>query len=266
MDDLCESFRLQSGRVWNRMAKAPTVGMSLSEETLTETVLYEIALAHQGADIEITIATRSAEARHGADWEWWLVKGNVCLSFRVQAKRLFPSARYQSLLKAGPNRYAQLDKLIAVSQQEGHIPLYCFFNFQPSLSYSDNWKGHCRHSYRGPSFWGCSLAMAEDVKAVRSDTCNDLRGVMYPWHKLVCDRRQQRAALFGLDAPQRPTWNVLLLVCFGVFLKQNHALFLSSCGDEQHYIDYSFFEDEVEPSAGSLDDPAGLLVIEDLRS
>jgi hypothetical protein len=39
MTDLCETFRYQSGRVWNRVAKAPTVGMSLSDETLTETAL-----------------------------------------------------------------------------------------------------------------------------------------------------------------------------------------------------------------------------------
>jgi hypothetical protein len=268
MDDLCETFRSQSGRVWNRMAKAPTVGMSLSEETLTETALYEIALAHQGAgEIEITIATKTAEARHGADWEWWLVKGNICLSFRVQAKRLFPNRRYQSLLKASPNQYVQLDKLIAVSQQERHIPLYCFFNFPSNLSYSDNWRGHCRHSYRGPSFWGCSLASPEDVKAVRSDSFNHLRPVMYPWHKLVCDQRRNRGNLVetardfisgirrGTPITTRPISDAV-----GRLIQTKRRR------DEQHFIDYAFFGDEFEQSLGHLDDLAGLLVIEDLRS
>src|ERR1700730_4174070 len=105
VSDLCETFRSQSGLVWNRMAKASRVGLALSEETLiTETALYEMALAHElDGKIAISLATKPQEARHGADWEWWLINGNMGVSFRVQAKRLFPNGSYQSLLKAPPD-------------------------------------------------------------------------------------------------------------------------------------------------------------------
>jgi hypothetical protein len=188
MTDLCETFRYQSGRVWNRMAKAPALGMSLSEETLTETALYEIAVEHEGTrDIRITLATKPAEARHGADWTWWLVKGRNCLSLRVQAKRLFPNGTYQSLFKAPPNRHAQLQRLIDAARRDGNVALCCFFNFHQRSIDIDNSKGRCRHSYHGPSFWGCSLASPEKVIAANSDRYEDLQSVMYPWHTLVCN-------------------------------------------------------------------------------
>jgi hypothetical protein len=153
MPDLCETFRRQAGSIWNRMSRARSLGMALSEETITESALYEIALVHQTiGDIDITIATKPAESIHGADWEWWFIKDWRGVSYRVQAKRLFPDGSYRSLLKAPPNPYDQLDKLIRVAARDGHIPLYCFFNFGQLPGHIDNWKGHCPHSYRGPSF------------------------------------------------------------------------------------------------------------------
>jgi hypothetical protein len=139
MRTLCETFRREAGVVWNRMRTAAGLGLSLSEETLTECALYNIALAHQGKDIMIDLATKPAEAKHGADWEWWLVHGKQGLGFRVQAKRLF----------AKP--YEQLDKLVSASKSAGLQPLYCFFNF-PRPQGQFNWPNVCKHSYRAPSF------------------------------------------------------------------------------------------------------------------
>jgi hypothetical protein len=102
MPNLCATFRKEAGVVWNRMRTAAALGLSLSEETLTECALYNIAIAHQG--------TEPGEAKHGADWEWWLVRGNKGLGLRVQAKRLFPDGRYNSLTKPGATPYQRLDK------------------------------------------------------------------------------------------------------------------------------------------------------------
>jgi hypothetical protein len=89
MPALCKTFRSQAGLVWNKMWKAQSLGVGLSEETLTEMVLYEIALAHgKSGEISIKLATKPQETKHGADWEWWFVKGGHAVSFRVQAKRL----------------------------------------------------------------------------------------------------------------------------------------------------------------------------------
>jgi hypothetical protein len=130
MPNLCATFRKEAGVVWNRMQTAAALGLSLSEETLTECALYNIAVSHQHTDIVIDLATKPAEAKHGADWEWWLVRGKKGLGFRVQAKRLFADGSYKSLTKAGANPYDQLDKLVAVSTNAGFEPLYCF----PSIS------------------------------------------------------------------------------------------------------------------------------------
>jgi hypothetical protein len=94
MPTLCATFRREAGVVWNRMRTAAKLGLALSEETLTECALYNIALAHQGADIRIDLATKPAEAKRGADWEWWLIRGSNALGFRVQAKRLFADGSY----------------------------------------------------------------------------------------------------------------------------------------------------------------------------
>jgi hypothetical protein len=95
-------------------------------ETLTECALYNIAVAHQDKDIAIDLATKPAEKKHGADWEWWLVQGKKGLGFRVQAKRLFPNGRYKYLIGSKPNPYEQLDMLVSVSATAQLEPLYCF--------------------------------------------------------------------------------------------------------------------------------------------
>jgi hypothetical protein len=157
MPTLCATFRKEAGVVWNRMRMAAKLGISLSEETITETALYNIALPHQGKNITITLATKPAEKRHGADWEWWFINGTKCLGFRVQAKRLFTDGRYHSLLKSGTQKYKQLDTLALASAKDELEPLYCFFNFDLT-QYPFGESNPCTHEYRRPSFWGCSLA------------------------------------------------------------------------------------------------------------
>jgi hypothetical protein len=183
---LCTTFRKEAGITWNRMKKAAMLGMSLSEETLTECALYDIAVTHTGTEFVIKVAKKHEEKRHGADWEWWLVCGNKGLGFRVQAKRLFPGGRYESLFKSGKTRFEQLDKLIRVSKKEGCIPLYCFFNFDTGKGQIAGSKNSCPHWYYGPSFWGCSLASPIAVKNANSDQFTRLKRLMYPWHLLVC--------------------------------------------------------------------------------
>src|SRR6266436_157495 len=170
------------------MSIAARLNLSLSEETITECALYNIALAHQSGEIVIRLATKPAEARHGADWEWWLVRGSKGFGFRVQAKRLFPDGRYRALRKSGANGHEQLDKLVHVSKSTGLQALYCFFNF--SCSHGQfNGPNLCRHRYRAPSFWGCSLAFPDQVKHKQSTKIAELERVMHPWHLLVCDSK-----------------------------------------------------------------------------
>jgi hypothetical protein len=43
MPTLCQTFRKEAGVVWNRMGTAARLGLSLSEETITECALYNMA-------------------------------------------------------------------------------------------------------------------------------------------------------------------------------------------------------------------------------
>lgn len=185
MPTLCQTFRKEAGVVWNRMRTAARLGLSLSEETLTECALYNIALAQQGANIVVDLATKPAEKKHGADWEWWFIRGGRGVGFRVQAKRLFADGRYKSLTKAGKRPYTQLDVLVAASAREGFEALYCFYNFaHPDGRFSG--PNTCSHPYRAPSFWGCSLAFPDQVRAANSNQLTHLKPIMRPWHTLVC--------------------------------------------------------------------------------
>jgi uncharacterized protein DUF6615 len=185
MPDLCETFRKEAGVVWNRMKNAARLGISLSEETITECALYGIAAAHQHKGIIIDLATKPAESKHGADWEWWLVRNGKGIPFRVQAKRLYPDGKYRALKKPGKDPYQQLDKLVSNSHQVGAYPLYCFYNFQhPKFVVTS--ASPCKHTYHAPSYWGCALAFPEKVKSTGSDELRTLKPPLYPWHLLVC--------------------------------------------------------------------------------
>lgn len=202
MTELCKTFRREAATVWNRTRQAARLGISLSEETLTEWAMYQIAASHQHQGIVVDLATKPAESKHGADWEWWLARGGKAVCFRVQAKRLYPDGRYRALRKPGPHPYEQLDKLVSSAQQAGAYPLYCFYNFQfPKISFGS--PNHCQHSYRAPSYWGCSLAFPDQVKSLNSDALKSLRPHMFPWHQLVCSHGNLDLPKSGIEFVRR---------------------------------------------------------------
>ena len=251
--------------MWNHMRKAASLGLSLSEQTLTESALYNIAVAHQDTDIVIDLATKAAESKHGADWEWWLVRGKkgLGLGFRVQAKRLFGNGRYSSLTKPGQNPYEQLDKLVSTSTGAGFEPLYCFFNF-PFPDGQFNGPNLCKHRYRAPTFWGCSLAFPDQVKNMQSTQLTKLRPIIYPWHLLVCEsvnldligaathfvtvRGQRDHAISPRELPIR----VRRLIELGDRRRT---------ADDRRYLDDAYWGSEGAPD----EDIAGLVVFRDLR-
>jgi len=174
------------------MKRAAALKQRTGEETLTENVLYEIARRHQTGDFLVIPATKQEESIHGADWLFWFVSGKKGISYRVQAKKLFPSGRYESLFKSGSSNgipvdpEEQIKKLIQKADEDSHIPLYCFYNFShPDGNFKQIYPG-CLHKYRPPSFWGCSIALAQDVSFAKSNALKDLRKFMLPWHLLAC--------------------------------------------------------------------------------
>jgi hypothetical protein len=253
------------------MQKASLLGMALGEETITETVLYEIALAHRGGNFAVTLATKPQEARHGADWEWWLVKGNIGVSFRVQAKRLFRDGKYQSLFKPPPHDpYEQLSKLVSAARYGGHIPFYCFFNFDHTSGHFSSLSDRCRHSYRGPSFWGCTLATPEYVQAASSNNLQSLRWFMRPWHELVCDYHRSSLPDAGIAFVTRMRQSTLSLAHTPDEIRKrpipDYVRHLIGMTEEQNahpettYLDQSYWGEQSETPA----DIAGLAVFQEI--
>ena len=167
------------------MSQAKALATCLSEETITETCLFNIARRHLGDGIAVIPATKPQEAKHGADWEWWFTRDGQGVGYRVQAKRLFPSGRYESLFKP-KDKFGQLKKLVSNAAVGGLDALYCFYNHDTPAGLFDGYGNSCAHSYHRPSFWGCAIALPRDVELVGSDNAKLLRSYETPWHNLVC--------------------------------------------------------------------------------
>jgi hypothetical protein len=101
---------------------------------------------------------------------------------------------YSSLIypKSKGTPYQQLDKLVQSASADGHEALYCFYNF-PHTHITQTGTNPCRHDYRRPSFWGCTLAFPHEVKAKGSNSIVALQPIMFPWHVLVCGASDTRS-------------------------------------------------------------------------
>lgn len=119
---LCQTMRTEAGRVWRQMDDARDLGMSMGEETITETALYQVARHHQSGAIEVSLATKPQEYKHGADWEWWFTAKGSSFGFRVQAKRLFPSGRYESVSSAKGKLHVALRRLQGPEGSRRRLP------------------------------------------------------------------------------------------------------------------------------------------------
>jgi hypothetical protein len=269
---ICNNFRQEAGRVWNQMNEAQRLGMFLSEETITEMSLYNIAKRHHAKDVVIVPATKLQEAKHGADWEWWFIRNGKGIGFRVQAKRLFPNGRYQSLFKA-KTRYAQLDKLVLEANTHGLMPRYCFYNFDTPEGGFSGHTSNCKHDYRGPSFWGCAIARPDDVKLLGKDSIGDLREILEPWHTLVCLRAgldiprsvarnfgtfSQRTANGDTDKASRKEPEVQEAPDYVVRLAAQARERRRSKGVASQYIDHVYWKE----IAATKEDVVGILVVE----
>ena len=253
------------------MRKAASLGISLSEETITEITLYNIAMAHQNpGQIAISIATKPQEKLHGADWEWWLVKKKKNICYRVQAKRLFPNGQYSSLYKTpNSNKYAQLDTLVAAAKASKAVPMYCFYNFDQS-SFSIGAPSSCLHSYRGPSYWGCSLAAAPSVRNTGSNDPAVLKAIMRPWHLFACSHDGEdlvdSGARFASERLQTGLDNPALNIAQSRSIPAYVERLLETRrpehkADSGSYVDVQYWNETDEK-----DDLAGIAVFDDTRT
>jgi len=211
---LCDSMKHLAGKTWTMLEDSHRLNLSIGEETITELRLLELAKAHP-SEVAIHSFNRQAEAKTGADWEWFF-EGHLWFGMRVQAKRLdYATQRYKHLQYVSSGRVnptRQVDLLLAAAKKTNLYPAYCFYsawNLTTSPFQMAQVPGvpfNCDSNPPSESLIGCSIASAYDIHALvnaKKDALIDVMKVAYPWSCLVCC-----GGVHGSDAAER-TANLL---------------------------------------------------------
>lgn len=140
-----EKLEELSKRVWADIKLADRYSIFRGEETITDSLLLEIA-KENFSGIKVIQTIKKKEAEQGTDWEWYIGNSEYgWMRYAVQAKKLsVRSSVYDSLRhKVGltPNDKYQIDILREFSRVNGHVPLYNFYNYYPLATERDHW--HC---------------------------------------------------------------------------------------------------------------------------
>lgn len=168
---------------WERRRKAKGSTTSFGEESVTETILQDLAEALLGT-VQIIQFPKVEEGHTGADWAWVFrnAAGDRNFPMLVQAKALdLQDIAYPGLDKlVGKSTVRQIDRLLERSADWGWPALYAFYNH---LSLPARIPDHCMTVPDAgatlPSSWGVSVA---DAQAVRSGV--DLKDKTFDTHRL----------------------------------------------------------------------------------
>lgn len=179
--------------VWTRKGLAKSLGLTISEETITETILMDLALSFPGR-LSVLQFTKPSEGKRGADWAWLFrdQTGGFNLPLLVQAKSLdrldveYPEIK-RHVGKSKPPPVRQIDTLIDTAQNWGWPAIYAFYNHLSAVS---RVPSNC-HSLSGfggmPESWGISIADAHAVRAALDDQTFDTHRMhSKPLHCLLC--------------------------------------------------------------------------------
>lgn len=185
--DLFTSFWLAAHWVWSRRQLAKQAGFPFSEETITETILLDLA-THNPLEIQVLPLNKQQEGRVGADWEWCFYnqQQDRFLQTLVQAKVLDNlDSEYSHIdRKIGNTGIRQIDRLLETARRRNVSALYVFYNH---LSDETRLPAGACPCIQCTECWGCSVAYAPGVAAALPDKSFDtLRMISKPWACLLC--------------------------------------------------------------------------------
>lgn len=186
--DLCRSFQKIASWVWQNIELAQRTGLKFSEETITESILLQLATCHPGK-VKIHAFTKPEEGINGSDWEWWIGENGNWLGMRVQAKRIkLPSETFAPLqrYKSPKGSTYQIDNLLSRARSDGLNAAYCLYFASKKWPAMRAWPTYAFLGGGPLSPQGCLIADASAVKTVGKDTLAALAPVTVPWHLLVC--------------------------------------------------------------------------------
>lgn len=156
---------------WRRRGVAKLRKLHFSEESVTETVLMDLAETFPG-QLEILPFNKIEEGESGADWAWTIsnASGMANVPMLVQAKALdFADHSYAELKRTiGKQKPAvrQIDRLLDTAQQLDWPAIYAFYNNVTDLSRLPVNCGTLPHVAQPDlqEAWGISFADAFQVR------------------------------------------------------------------------------------------------------
>lgn len=120
-------FHDPTKRIFNWIQQQPNV----KEESITDWMLFE--LSERCHCLKYYAFTRHEETIKGADWEWWVLTTYSAYRFRVQAKKLKPTADNYSSICYSNKRGLQIELLIDTANQDAAFPLYIFYSAEKQI-------------------------------------------------------------------------------------------------------------------------------------
>lgn len=185
-DPLCDTFIAMAQKIWTELGRARLLGISRSEETVTENLLLQIKSAHP-REVETFQFNKHEESITGADWEWWLTDGQLWVGFLVQAKILRQKANIYSSIKHKVRGRPQIDILLDQANLKGIPALYFLYN-HTSLTFPKlSWN--CLSTAPQLEQLGCTVAHAAAIKPLIKQGgvgISTLGPVCIPLRCLVC--------------------------------------------------------------------------------
>ena len=128
-ETLCGSFSRLAIKTWFDLANSSSFGndLRLGEESITDFLLLDIACAHS-QEMRVHKYTKKEESRSGADWLWCFGHDNRWFLIRVQAKKLYRSLEYESLVSSAhkKKRAYQAARFIRQAKAGGCLPALLF--------------------------------------------------------------------------------------------------------------------------------------------
>jgi hypothetical protein len=174
--------------VHGRLVRAQAMGLTQSEETITESLLFDLAEELSG-QVAIRVFSKWDEGRStGADWEWWFADGlgRPMYGMRVQAKKLKQTRsgrrQYDLAYRKDSMSPLQVDLLLAAAAAASLPAVYTLYN-GGELDL-DDFPWRCCSLAAAEDVIGVSLLSADAAKALADSgrtMLHDVGKFMLPW-------------------------------------------------------------------------------------
>lgn len=185
---LCRTLQNLSVKTWNDLQDAEQYNSPMYEETITQNLSLELNKQH-ASQTKVHMFKKHQETLNGSDWIWLFYDKARRKEFRVivQAKRLYPSGRYDAF------KIEQPDKMLRYAGMVNAVPVYALYNYPKARRsiyppQKPIWMGYIRGLDHARDY-GVSLVHAKLVAALGIDGKNARKMLEHaiPWWLPACN-------------------------------------------------------------------------------